>query len=303
MHYRPVQNFDLPTRAQIPFNGTYFHLSAGDDRGSIRKPRAHRYRQPIGCRLVPALILAGSYLLTVRIHLWVRLEPAPTYSVKRLPLLQVLWLFAHNVLPAVTVIVDMARFLIANIARPSEFAACGCVGMLIVCAIYRKLRMDVIVHALRDTLTVTGVVFFLILSSTTFSQMVAYFGAASGIVKWASMGQHGSTMLVLIMIAIIIFLGCFMNAISIMLLCIAVFMSIVFAMKIDAIWFSILTLILLKIGTIHPPFGIHLLIMHSILPRDTLFRNVVMLAVPFVIADFVVLGLLIVAPQLTWLLR
>ncbi len=253
--------------------------------------------------LVPALILAASYLATVRIQLWVRPDLAPAYTVKRLSLLQIVWLFISNVLPVIAVIVGMVGFLIAGIATPSESAAFGCVGMLIVCAMYGKLRMDVIVHALRDTLTVTGVVFFLILSSSTFSQMVAYSGAAGGIVRWASVAQHGSTMLVIIMIAIIIFLGCFMDAISIMLLCIPVFMPIVFAMKIDAIWFGILTLISLEIGTIHPPFGIHLFIMHSMVPRGTPFRDVVMSAVPFVIADFVVLAVLIAAPQLTWILR
>jgi tripartite ATP-independent transporter DctM subunit len=253
--------------------------------------------------LVPALILAVSYLLTVRIQLWLKPDLAPTYPVDRLSLVQIILLFTKNVLPVLSVIVGMVGFLIAGIATPSESAAFGCVGMLIVCALYGKLRADVIINALRDTLAVTGVVFFLIMSSSTFSQMVAYSGAAGGIVKWASVAQHGSTTLVIIMIAIVIFLGCFMDAISIMLLCIPVFMPIVFAMKIDAIWFGILTLISLEIGTIHPPFGIHLFIMHSMVPRGTPFRDVVMAAVPFVIADFIVLGLLIAVPQLTWLLR
>ena len=253
--------------------------------------------------LIPALILAAGYLLTIRIQLWVKPDLAPIYPVNRLSFLQILLLLAKNVLPVILVIVGMVGFLMAGIATPSESAAFGCIGMLIVCIMYGKLRWDVIVNALQDALAVTGVVFFLILSSSTFSQMVAYSGAAGGIVKWASFAQHESTVLVIIMISIVIFLGCFMDAISIMLLCVPVFMPIVFAMKIDAIWFGILMLISLEIGTIHPPFGIHLFIMHSMAPRGTPFRDVVMSAVPFVICDFVVLALLMAVPQLTWLLR
>jgi len=101
----------------------------------------------------------------------------------------------------------------------------------------------------------------------------------------------------------VIFLGCFMDAISIMLLCVPVFMPIVFAMKIDAIWFGILMLISLEVGTITPPFGLHLFIMQSMAPRGTTFRDVVAAAVPFLICDFVVIALLTAVPQLTWLLR
>ena len=253
--------------------------------------------------LVPALILAAGYLLTVRIQLWLEPGLAPTYPVERLPFLQILSLLARNVLPVILVIVGMVGFLMAGIATPSESAAFGCVGMLILCAVYGKLRVDVIINALQDTLAVTGVVFFLILSSSTFSQMLAYSGAPGGIVKWASFAQHEATVLIIIMISIVIFLGCFMDAISIMLLCVPVFMPIVFAMKIDAIWFGILMLISLEVGTITPPFGLHLFIMQSMAPRGTTFRDVVAAAVPFLICDFVVIALLTAVPQLTWLLR
>jgi tripartite ATP-independent transporter DctM subunit len=253
--------------------------------------------------LVPALVLAAGYLITIRVQLLIDPSLAPTYDVKALPIGTVLVLLCKNVLPVVAVIAGMVGFLMEGIATPSESAAFGCIGMLFLCALYGKLRISVVTKSIRDALFVTGVVFFLILSSSTFSQMLAYSGAAGGIVRWASHEQTGGTSVVLIMIAVVIFLGFFMDAISIMLLCVPVFMPIVFALKIDEIWFGILMLVSLEIGTITPPFGIHLFIMQSMAPSGTTFKQVVYAAIPFVICDLIVIAILLSIPGLTAIFR
>jgi tripartite ATP-independent transporter DctM subunit len=253
--------------------------------------------------LVPALILAIGYLITIRVQLWIDPSLAPAYSVERVPLGTVAILLAKNVLPVVLVIAGMVGFLMEGIATPSESAAFGCVGMLLLCIFYRKLRLSVLTYALQDALLVTGVVFFLILSSSTFSQMLAFSGAAGGIVNWASHEQTGATSVVVIMIAVVIFLGFFMDAISIMPLCVPVFMPVVFALKIDEIWFGIIMLVCLEVGTIHPPFGIHLFIMKSLAPRGTTFKEIVYAAIPFVVCDLIAIAIFIAFPSLTSVFR
>ena len=94
-----------------------------------------------------------------------------------------------------------------------------------------------------------------------------------------------------------------MDAISIMLLAIPVFAPIIFALGIDPIWFGILILIGLEVGTITPPFGLHLFIMQGMAPKGTTFRDVVRAGAPFLAATFIILGFLVAFPGIVTFFR
>lgn len=264
-------------------------------------------RIDIGALLVagtfPALLLSAGYMATVRIQLWLNPALAPVYATDRLAFTSKVWLLTRDVAPMLLVIFGMVGLLVLGIATPSESAAFGVAGMVILTFLYRRFSARVIIESLRDTLAVTGMVFFLILNSSTFSQMLAYSGAASGIVRFASSLALGPHEIILMMLGIVVLLGCFMDAISIMLLAIPVFAPIIFALGIDPIWFGILILIGLEVGTITPPFGLHLFIMQGMAPKGTTFRDVVRAGAPFLAATFIILGFLVAFPGIVTFFR
>ena len=101
---------------------------------------------------------------------------------------------------------------------------------------------------------------------------------------------------------IIIFMGTFMDAISIMMICLPVFMPISNMLGFDAVWFGILMLINLELGQITPPFGMLLFVMKGVAPDDVTIEQICWAAVPYILFDIIVMAMVIVWPQLAlWL--
>ncbi|MYB13305.1 MAG: TRAP transporter large permease subunit [Rhodospirillaceae bacterium] len=136
--------------------------------------------------IVPGLVLALLYIGLI--YLQVRFDPdaAPSYETGRHPLGRKLMLLATNVLPMGIVIVAVIGMIVAGIATPSESAAFGVIGVVILAIAFRRLNWDVLKKSLTGTVRVTVMVFMIIVGSSTFSQLLAFSGASSGLVSWAT---------------------------------------------------------------------------------------------------------------------
>jgi TRAP-type C4-dicarboxylate transport system permease large subunit len=101
---------------------------------------------------------------------------------------------------------------------------------------------------------------------------------------------------------IIAFMGTFMETVSIMMICLPVFMPISNALGFDPVWFGILMLINLEMGQITPPFGMLLFVMKGVAPTDVSIADICRAAVPYVLFDVVVMALIIIWPSIAlWL--
>ena len=158
--------------------------------------------------------------------------------------------------------------------------------------------------ALLGTVAVSGIILFIIVGATTFSQVLSFSGVVNGIIGLIT-GQGLSTMTVLFgMILILLFLGCFVDQVSMMLITLPFFMPLVIKFNIDPIWFGIIFLICMQLGLLTPPFGLLLFTMKGVAPREITMNQIYAAALPYVVFGVLVLLLIVLFPPLaTWLPR
>jgi TRAP-type C4-dicarboxylate transport system permease large subunit len=152
--------------------------------------------------------------------------------------------------------------------------------------------------ALIGTLRVCGMLFMIIVGSSTFSQILAYTGATSEMIAWATTFEVSPILLVVSMFLVLIFLGTFMDQASMLMLCVPIFYPIIRALDIDPIWFGMIVLLGLEMGLTTPPFGLILFVMMGVAPKGTTLWQVARAALPFLGCDSVCFVLILFFPQI-----
>ncbi|MCY4549548.1 MAG: TRAP transporter large permease [Defluviicoccus sp.] len=248
--------------------------------------------------VLPGLILALLY--AAMIYLQVRLDPdaAPHYDVETVPWRTRLRLLATHLLPMGVVIFMVIGLMILGVATPSESAAFGVLGVLILAVAFRSLTLQAIVASLRGALRVTAMVLFVVMASSTFSQILAISGATSGLTAWVASVDAAPLLVLVAMFLILLTMGMLMDQVSIMLITIPIFFPLAQSLGFDLIWFAIVMLLALEISGVTPPFGLGLFVMLGVAPRGTTLWEVARAAVPFVGCDLVLFALLIAFPPI-----
>ena len=260
---------------------------------------------PIGALLiasiVPALIMAVLFFGYVIVRC--RLDPslAPAYDVAHLSWRERLMPMVTYVLPLSGIFVVVVGSIIGGFATPTESAALGAAACLIAAAAYRKLTRRNFFVSVRETLRFTVMTLFIICGSITFSQIMAFSQASAGMSSAVLATGLGPTGLLLAMIGILLFLGCFMDQVSMMMITTPLFMPIVQSLGFELVWFGVIMLMCLEIGLATPPFGLLLFVAKGASPA-TPMRDIVLSVAPFIAIALGVVVLLILVPQLTLVL-
>ncbi|MFM9881977.1 MAG: TRAP transporter large permease subunit [Burkholderiales bacterium] len=209
--------------------------------------------------------------------------------------------FVKRVLPLGIIIGLVIGSMVAGWATPTESAAVGCAATAAVAACYRLFTFESLKKSLLGTAMVTGMIMFIILGATTFSQILAFSGATSGLVRLVTDAQLAPLAVVFGMLALLLFLGLFIDQASIMMLTVPLFMPLVKSLSIDPIWFGILFLMCMQIGLLSPPFGLLLFTMKGVAPPDVPMSEIISAAVPYMVFGLVLMLVIVFVPGLaTW---
>jgi tripartite ATP-independent transporter DctM subunit len=252
--------------------------------------------------VLPGLVLATLY--AALIFGWTVVAPgaAPGYVVESVPLREKLRLLLADVVPMLAVIVLVIGIMVTGYATPTEAAAVGCLGVMVLAACYRALSWASFRKSVDAALRVTVMAFLIIFGSATFSQILAFSGASSGLISWATQFEVSALGMLLVMIGIIFFLGCFMDQLSMMLLTAPIFFPLAKTLGFDLTWFGLIMLLALEVGYTTPPFGLLLFVMKGVAPPGTTMRQIYLAAAPFIACVVLLIGLIIAFPPLaTWL--
>ena len=252
--------------------------------------------------IVPALILAVMYILVIVAQLKIDPAGAPPYDMNPVPLREKLVSVTVNLAPLGLVIFSVVGLILLGIATPTESAAFGVLSILILAAAFRCLTWQAVKKSLEETLRVSVMLFTILLGSLTFSQVLAFSGASSGLVQWALGFNFSPTALLALMLGVVIFLGLFIDEVSQIMLAVPIYMPIVKALSFDPVWFGTLMMICMVIGALSPPFGLQLFVMMGVGPKGTTLGEVSWAAVPYMICQVILAALIIAFPFIaTWL--
>ncbi len=252
--------------------------------------------------VVPGLILAGLYIIAI--FVMTRMDPsaAPAYEVPRLSVGAKLALVMTDVVPMVGLMVVIVTLMIVGFATPSEAAAFGALGAILLSVVFRCFTWEAMKKSIHGALRVTLMAYLIVFGSATFSQILAFSGASRGLIGWATGFDLDPLVMLLVMFGVLLILGMFMEQISIMLLTVPIFFPLAISLGFEPIWFALIMLLALEISFTTPPFGLLLFVMKGVAPPDTTMRDIYVAAIPFIACSLLLVGLLIAFPNLAlWL--
>ncbi|MBV8752167.1 MAG: TRAP transporter large permease subunit [Hyphomicrobiales bacterium] len=252
--------------------------------------------------VVPGLILSVAFvgyivarvLLDPKLAPAVAIEPRTGWAKYRLLVLYVL--------PLISIFVVVIGAMSGGIATPTESAALGAIATLALAAAYRVLSWRALMASLRGTVGISAMILFIILGATTFSQILSFSGATEGIVSAVFARGLSPAAILAGMLLLLVFLGLFVDQVSMMLITLPVFMPILQRLEVDLIWFGILYLICMQIGLLLPPHGLLLMTMKGVAPPEVTMAHIFRAVMPYIAMSLLLLLLLIAFPLVaTWL--
>jgi tripartite ATP-independent transporter DctM subunit len=184
---------------------------------------------------------------------------------------------------------------------PTEAAAVGAFGAFAFALLQGRMTGGVFIECTIETVRTTGMIFLILIGAALFNYFIEISGLPRLLVgSIQEMGLSPFTVLLVIMLFYVV-LGCFMDALSMILLTVPFVFPVVSAMGFDPIWFGILLVTVAEIGLITPPVGMNLFVIQGVAPglrQATVIRGIL----PFFAADMVRLGLLLAFPAIVlWL--
>ncbi len=265
---------------------------------------------PIGellvASIIPAIILASLFFGYIIIRCALNPSIAPSYDVSDLSWRDRLMPFVKYVLPLMSIFVVVVGSIVGGIATPTESAALGAIAALVAAACYRKLTWESFLISTTHTLRFTVMTLFIICGSITFSQILAFSEASNGLVGLVSDAELAPLTVLIMMLGILLFLGCFMDQVSMMMITMPIFMQFVETLDFGVgdlqatqVWFGVLALMLLEISLATPPFGLLLFVAKGAAPEGTTMGQIISSVLPFIGMAMLVVALLIAVPQLT----
>ena len=250
--------------------------------------------------ILPGLLLASIFLSYVVVRVRINPKLAPTYPTEDISLSERLVAVVRT-LPFVIIILLVLGLIMLGVATPTESAATGAIGAIIVVALYRRLSVEVIKKSAVATLRLSGMIFFIVAGSKAFSQFLAMSGATKGLMETIVNADLDSAIMFIIMQLIPFALGCFLDGISIIMIAIPVYIPVIEALNFSPVWFWLIFLLNLTAGGITPPFGLVLFTMKGAAPQVSIM-DIYKAAIPFVF--LIIFGMVLVAifPQIAlWL--
>lgn len=251
--------------------------------------------------ILPGIIMSGLYLVYVLVRCRLKPEEAPLYDVPPVPLREKVLDTIQYLLPLSLIIFMVIGFIFLGIATPTEAAASGTLGSFILALAYRRLTWELFKKSVYGTVKVTVMIFMIIIVSSTYGEILAFTGAASGMTGFITHLTVPPLVIVIGMLVVVLMLGCFMETVAIMMITIPIFMPVINAFGYNPIWFGILLLIALETGLITPPFGVTLFVMKGVAPPEVTMADIWKAVTPYVLIDILCIALILALPSLATL--
>jgi tripartite ATP-independent transporter DctM subunit len=250
--------------------------------------------------LHPGLILVGLFLLLVFFVSLFKPQATPALpaSARTLTSSRLASRILTSLLPPLVLIFLVLGTIFLGIATPTEGGALGATGALALAAIKGRLKLNILNQSMDTTLKLTSFVIFILIGSTVFSLT---FRGLSGDLWVEGLFNHlpGGVIGFLIAVNILVFLlAFFLDFFEIAFIVVPILLPVALKLGIDPIWFGVMLAVNMQTSFMHPPFGFALFYLKSVAPPEIRTTDIYWGAVPFLVIQLIVVGLVIGFPEL-----
>jgi tripartite ATP-independent transporter DctM subunit len=253
---------------------------------------------------IPGLLLAGMYMVYVIVRGWLNpaLAPRLPRDAAAFPLTRVLWELLTGFLPLALLITAVLGAILFGLATPSEAAAMGALGALVLAAGYRALTLDRLKEAVFLTARTTALVCWLFVGSFIFSSVFGYLGGQQVIEQFVlSLNLDPITFLLLAQLIIFI-LGWPLEWTEIIVIFVPIFLPLLKLFDIDPLFFGIIVALNLQTSFLSPPVAMAPFYLKGVAPKHVQIEQIFRGVMPFMFIVLICMVLLYIWPELAlWL--
>ncbi|MFC6669984.1 TRAP transporter large permease [Marinobacterium aestuariivivens] len=198
-----------------------------------------------------------------------------------------------ELLPVLSLFVIVVGSIYAGWATPTEAAAIGVAGALVLAAFFRTLSMKMLFDALEGTMKTTGMIMLIIVASYFLNFVLASSGVTREISAFIGASGLDAFSTLLLIIALYIVLGFFLETLSLMVITLPIVAPVIISLGYDPLWFGVLVILLIEMALITPPVGLNLYVVQGV-RREGSLNDVMIGAAPYVLM-MVIMGILLIA--------
>ena len=250
--------------------------------------------------VLPGLLSALVFILLITVRVWLNpdLAPRTTLTVTREERIEAIL----DIWPLPLLILLVIGSIFLGIVTPTEAGALGALIAMIIALFRRALTLRIFSRAVTDTIAGTASIFVVIVGASVFARFVALSGMAGALTDMLAFAIERPVLLIVLTSVIYIFLGMFLESVSLMLLTLPLLLPLYNVAGIDLIWFGVICVKLLEIGLVTPPVGLNVYVIKGALGDRVNLGEIFRGTAWFLAADLVTLALLIAFPTISLLL-
>lgn len=247
--------------------------------------------------ILPGLLLVGLYIAYILILSYFKPEIAPIpIGIKKVSIKEALL----SIVPPLLLMISVLGSIFTGIASPTESAAFGVIGAIVLSALNRSLDFDMLKYASLETVKLSGMIFMILIGATAFSLVFNELGGSDLILEFFSEDIGDVWIFIAIAMLSIFILGFFIDFIEISFIVVPILVPVMNAFGIDPVWFAILIALNLQASFLTPPFGLSLFFLKGAAGDSIKTIEIYKGIVPFILLQLLGLGLVILFPDLVF---
>ena len=253
--------------------------------------------------VVPGLLLTGLYVLYILILAWLRPDVAPAMPKDPdMPYSRVLKEAVVAIIPPLLLMVAVLGSIFAGIASPTESAAVGVAGAVVLTLLKGTFSFATIRYAAIETVKLSAMIFMILIGATAFSLVFNAFDGGDFVHHFFTQELGSKWTFIWVTMAVIFVLGFFVDFIEISFIVVPILVPIAASFGIDPVWFAVLIAMNLQASFLTPPFGFALFYLKGTAGDKVSTGDIYKGVVPFILLQLLALGIVMAWPQLIHLI-
>ena len=251
--------------------------------------------------VIPGLIIVFLYIAYILIIAFLKPEIAPAIKSDE-PYSKVLIQAAKSLIAPFILIFLVLGSIFAGFATPTESAAIGALGSIILTIFYRTFSIELLRYATVETVKITSMIFMILIGATAFSLVFNESGAGDMVTTFFTDDISNKYAFIAITMGLIFILGFFIDFIEITFIVIPILIPIVEAFGIDPLWFALLIAINLQTSFLTPPFGFSLFYLKGAAGDKIDTKDLYLGIIPFILIQLLTLLIVMFVPKLVYIM-
>jgi tripartite ATP-independent transporter DctM subunit len=259
--------------------------------------------QLFAATLIPGGLMMLLFLLYIGVRCWITPSLAPAVpEMQATPLAEKLKITLKALIPPFLLIFAVLGSMLAGIASPTESAAVGAFGAVLLALGFRELTLTRLGEALVSTITITAMIMLIVTGGTMFTAIFATSGGGWMLADFMSELELSPYGLILALMFIVLIAGMVLDWISIVLIFVPIFMPLVKMAGIDPIWFAVMFMVVIQTSYLTPPLAPSIFYLRSIAPPEMGYGDMYRGVLPFIAIQLLLFLIILAVPGIaTWL--